>query len=152
MMGHKTGSAFSSAIYVFFIVTSCITIMQGAMGALLWPEDRVGFSAFLTPPLFGLLSALSGVVLCSGRELTMKQMAFRMVLQLLLIEAMVFIANLLFGDFASYTPTLIVLLAGTIAVIYGVVWLLLWMNDRRTAREFNRYLLKFQEEQEEATV
>ena len=80
----------TSLLLVFFIVTACVTTAQGIVGTLLWPEARFGFDAFLFPPLFGILSVLSNVVLISKKELSMGQMAFRMFLQLLVIEVMVF--------------------------------------------------------------
>lgn len=129
---------------VFFIVTACVTILEGTLGAIFWPDTRVGFQAFLSPPLFGALSALSGVVVYSRHELTMKQMAVRMCLQLLLIEAMVFLANILFGDFESFTPQMIVTLAFAIALIYVIVHFVLWINDRNVAKAFNECLRKLQ--------
>lgn len=152
MFDHQKENPFSSAVLVFFMVTTCVTILQGTMGAIFWPDSRVGYQAFLSPPLFGFLSALSGIVTYSRRELSMSQMAFRMFLQLVIIELMVFAANMLFGDWGAFTPVIIVALAIAIAIIYGIVWLGLWLNDRRTAREFNKYLLKFQGEQEKETI
>lgn len=136
----------TSLLFIFFIVTACVTTAQGVVGTLLWPEARFGFEAFLFPPLFGILSVLSNVVLISKRELSMGQMAFRMFLQLLVIEVMVFAVNIMAGSFENYTPAICILLTVAVAGIYGVVHLMMWLNDRRVARSFNERLRRFQEE------
>lgn len=136
----------TSLLLVFFIVTACVTTAQGIVGTLLWPEARFGFDAFLFPPLFGILSVLSNVVLISKKELSMGQMAFRMFLQLLVIEVMVFSVNILVGSSENYTPAICILLAIAVAGIYGVVHVMMWLNDRRAAKAFNERLRRFQEE------
>lgn len=135
-----------SLLLIFFIVTACVTTAQGIVGTLLWPEARLGFDAFLFPPLFGILSVLSNVVLISKKELSMGQMAFRMFLQLLVIEGMVFAVNIMAGSFKNYTPAICILLAVAVAGIYGVVHLMMWLNDRHAAKVFNERLRRFQEE------
>ena len=133
----------TSLLLIFFIVTACVTTAQGIVGTLLWPEARFGFDAFLFPPLFGILSVLSNVVLISKKELSMGQMAFRM---FLVIEVMVFSVNILVGSSENYTPAICILLAGAVAGIYGVVHVIMWLNDRRAAKAFNERLRRFQEE------
>ena len=76
----------------------------------------------------------------------MGQMAFRMFLQLLVIEVMVFAVNIMAGSFKNYTPGICILLAIAVAGIYGVVHVMMWLNDRREAKAFNERLRRFQEE------
>ena len=76
----------------------------------------------------------------------MGQMAFRMFLQLLVIEVMVFSVNILVGSSENYTPAICILLAGAVAGIYGVGHVIMWLNDRRAAKAFNERLRRFQEE------
>ena len=146
MQARKMENAPTSLLLIFFIVTACVTTAQGIVGTLLWPEARFGFEAFLFPPLFGILSVLSNVVLISKKELSMGQMAFRMFLQLLVIEVMVFAVNIMAGSFKNYTPAICILLAIAVAGIYGVVHVMMWLNDRREAKAFNERLRRFQEE------
>lgn len=133
-------------ILVFFIVTGCITILSGVLGMIFLPDMRFGYEAFLSPPIFGFLSALSGVVTKSRKELSMRQMLFREFLQLLLIEIMVFGVNYVFGT--TFTWELNITLALGIAVIFILVYVILWLNDRRSAMIFNAKLVEFQKNQE----
>ena len=103
---------------------------------------RFGYEAFLTPPLFGFLSALTGLVTKSRKELSVKQTLFREFLQLLLIEAMVFGANYFWG--AGFEWELSVTLAICIAVIFVLVYVVLWLNNRNSAKAFNKKLVEFQ--------
>lgn len=129
-------------LLVFFIVTACITILNGLLGMIFLPEMRFGYEAFLSPPIFGFLSALSGLVTKSKKELSVKQMLFREFLQLLLIEIMVFGANYMFG--ICFEWELSVTLAIGIAVIFVLVYVVLWLNDRSSAKAFNAKLVEFQ--------
>lgn len=130
---------------VFFIVTGCITILSGILGSIFLSDIRFGYEAFLSPPIFGFLSALSGLITKSRKELSIQQMVFRNCLQLLLIEVMVFGANYVYGT--TFPWELSVILAIGIAFIYILVHVILWLNDRRSAVEFNAKLAEFQKNQ-----
>lgn len=130
---------------VFFIVTACITILSGVLGIIFLPDMRFGYEAFLSPPLFGFLSALSGLVTKSKKELSAGQMLLRQILQLLLIEIMVFGINYIYGT--TFELKLNVTLAISIAVIFILVHIVLWINDRRSAVIFNKKLAEFQKNQ-----
>ena len=130
---------------VFFIVTACITILSGVLGIIFLPDMRFGYEAFLSPPIFGFLSALSGLVTKSKKELSASQMMFRQILQLMLIEVMVFGVNYIYGT--TFELKLNVTLAISIAVIYILVHIVLWLNDRRSAMIFNKKLEEFQKNQ-----
>ena len=131
---------------VFFIVTACITILSGILGMVFMPDVRFGYEAFLSPPIFGFLSALSGLVTKSRKELSVGQMLFREFLQLLLIEVMVFGVNYVFGT--TFTWELNITLALSIAVIFILVYVIMWLNDQRSALAFNAKLVEFQKNQE----
>ena len=132
----------------FFIITACITMLEGTLGMIFMPDLRFGFDAFFSPPLFGLLSSLSGLVTKSSRELSKKQLLFREFLQLLLIEGMVFGVNYAVGN--VYDLTLSLALAAAIAVVFCLVYFIMWLNDRQSAKLFNEQLKRFQKEVSDA--
>lgn len=129
-------------IITFLVITALITILEGILGCLFLPEVRFGFEAYFSPPLFGLLSTLTGLVLKSKKELTIRQVLFREFLQLLLIEAIVFGTNYVCGN--RFDISLNISLALSIAVVFVLVHVILWLNDRRVARMFNEQLKIFQ--------
>ena len=140
----KNRNSFTEFVIVFFIITACITILEGILGVLFMPDMRFGYEAFFSPPLFGFLSALSGLVTKSSKELTMKQVLFREFLQLVLIEIMVFGLNYLCGT--TFDMKLNMTLAISIALVFVVVYFVIWLNDQRSAKLFNEQLKAFQKE------
>ena len=127
----------------FFVITTCITIAEGILGLLFFPDVKLGYEAFFSPVLFGFFSAIFGLVSYSKKELSIRQTIFRDVIHLLMIEAFVFGLNALNGQFFEFIPAII--LAVTIAVIYLIVALVMWINDKKSADKFNANLKKFQE-------
>lgn len=126
----------------FFVSTTCICILQGILGTMLYPDDKLPYDAFLVPPLFGLFSVLLGIVTWSKEEQTVKQVLLRRTLHLLLIEVMVFSLNCLAGS--RFPLWHAVLLAGGIAIVFVAVYVITWLSDRKSARDFNAELKKFQ--------
>lgn len=140
-MNHK--SRFSELIISFCVCTSCITLLEGILGMLFFPDELLPYKAFLSPPLFGFLSVLLGMVTWSKRELSMKQVLFRRVIHLLLIEGMVFGLNYASG--IVFPPIVVAALAIGIAVVFVAVYVILWINDQKSANLFNQKLKEYQE-------
>ena len=138
----KNRTSFTDFLMAFFVITTCITIMEGWLGLLFLPDMHFGFEAFLVPPLFGFLSALTSVVTYSKKELSAAAMLFRIFLQLILIESIVFGINYLNGTIFAMNLTIALVLG--IAVIFAIVYLVLWLNDRRIADTVNQHLRDFQ--------
>lgn len=139
-MNHK--SRFSEALMAFCVCTTCITILEGTMGMIFFPEETLSYGAFFSPPLFGFISVLFGVVTWSQKELSVKQILFRRFLHLLLIIAAVLGLNYLAGTVFS-TLINILLIVG-ITAVFIMVHVILWINDQKSARVFNQKLKEFQ--------
>lgn len=129
-------------VMAFFVCTACITILEGFVGMLLYPETKFGFDAFFSPPIFAFFSVLFGAVTRSGKELSVKEVLIRRAIHLLLIEGMVFGLNYIFGNI--YEPLAAVILAVAIGVVFIVVYGVLWLNDLRNAAAFNEKLKVYQ--------
>lgn len=132
----------SDMIISFCVVTACVTILEGVMGMLFFPDQQLGYEAFFSPPLFGFFSAIFGLVTYSKKELSIKQMVFREIIHLLLIEFLVFGLNIAVGNL--YDIRTCIALASSIAIVYVVVCIILWINDQRSATQFNQRLKQFQ--------
>lgn len=142
----KHNNTFFNLLITFFITTACITILEGILGLLFIPDLQFGYEAFFVPPIFGFLSTMTGLVLKSKKELTVKQVLFREFIQLLLIESIVFGSNYIAGNI--YEVRMNVALALSIAIVFILIHLILWLNDRRIAVSFNEHLKAFQENHE----
>lgn len=131
---------------VFFIVTACVTILEGLMGMIFFPEVKMGYEAFFSPPVFGFLSALSGIVTYSSKELSVKQALVRKAIHLSLIEVMIFGVNAIAGNI--FETKVCIALVISIAIVYVIVDVVLWINDCKYAEKFNQRLKIFQENQQ----
>ena len=94
------------------------------------------------PPGFGLLTALTGIVVESRRVLSVWETVFRLVMQWLLILGLVFGVNLLVGY--RFTPLMAGIVAAEVTVIFLFVYFVMWLNERRIANAFNRELAALQ--------
>ncbi len=132
-------------LITFCVCTTCITLLEGIMGVLFFKDLNLTYEAFFSPPLFGGLSVLLGFVGESKKELTVKQVLLRRAIHLLLIEGMVFGLNFLAG---VVFPTIVsITLAIGIAVVFVMVYVITWLNDRKSAIIFNQKLKEYQEGQ-----
>ncbi|MDE6312720.1 MAG: DUF3021 family protein [Lachnospiraceae bacterium] len=142
----KNRKDFFEQIIAFLVCTACITIMEGIMGMLFFPDQKMGYEAFFSPPIFGFCSVLLGVLLDlvtrSKKELSVKQVLVRRGIHLLLIEGLVFGVNYMAG--AVFNPLTTWTLAAAIAVVFVMVYVVLWLNDRRSANLFNENLKRYQ--------
>lgn len=126
----------------FFVCTTCITILEGIIGMLFFPQMKLGYDAFFSPPIFGLFSVLFGFVNYSKKELSVKQVLFRRLIHLLMIEGLVFGLNYASG--MIFSPLVGWILAVSIALVFIAVYAALWFMDRRSAMLFNEQLKRYQ--------
>lgn len=138
----KQRSNFTEMLVTFCVCTTCITILEGAMGTVFFPKEQLDYGAFFAPPIFGGISVLLGFVTWSKKELSVKQTLFRKVIHLLLIEGMVFGLNYISGNIFSAEVN-VALMAG-IASVYIAVHIILWTNDQKSANLFNEKLREYQ--------
>lgn len=139
-MKHK--SRFVEALIAFCVCTTCITILEGVLGMLFFPEESLSYGAFFSPPLFGSISILFGVVTWSKKELSVNRILFRRAIHLLLIEGMVFGLNYIAG---VIFPTIVsIALFLGIALVFIMVYVILWVNDQKSAMLFNEKLREYQ--------
>ena len=129
----------SEFMTAFFVCTTCITILEGILGMIFFPEERLPYEAFFSPPLF--VRASWGVTK-SKKELSVRQILFRRAIHLLLIEGMVFGLNYLSDH--TFEPVVTWTLAISIAFIFVAVYVIMWLNDQRSATLFNEKLKLYQ--------
>lgn len=112
------------------------------IGMLFEPDARFGYEAFLSPLIFGALASLPLLVKYSKKELSFKQTAIRNVIHFLLLEAV--ILSVLYFEGLLTSVSMAISLGISIFVIDLTVNLVLWINDKRIAKEFNDALRKLQ--------
>lgn len=136
-----------AAARVFFISTTFICILCGIFGCTFFEEQQMSMGGFFSPPLFGALSAILSFVLRTGdkkaesnREILIRQFAL-----LCLIEIAVFGLNYLSGQ--VFKPLVGIILACSIAVVFILVRLTIYISDKGKADDFNKVLQSFKNEE-----
>ncbi len=142
MFTEKSGGVLSRYLIGFCVITTGLCLAEGILGSWLLPGSRLPYSAYLVPPGFGLLTVLTGIVVESHRVLSVWEIAFRLVLQWLLIMGIVFGVNLVAGY--RLTPLLAGIVTAEVTVIFFFVYFVMWLNERRIAKAFNRKLAALQ--------
>lgn len=122
----------------FFISVACICAAMALIGMIFERDTRFGYDAFLSPLIFGAVASLPLLVKYSRNELSLKQTVVRNVIHFLLLEAAI-LSILYFGG-ALTDISLAISLGISILIIDLTVNLVLWVNDKRTAKEFNNAL------------
>ena len=125
----------------YFVIVTLICLAMGIMGLLFDGERTFGYEAFFSPLILGAVSLLPAMVTYSSKELTFRQMMFRKLLQLLLIEVLLMI--LVFTNGAEDRAVMI-----AFAVAVGLVYLgvngIMWILDNQNAKELNAELAHYQ--------
>ncbi len=132
----------------FFTSTTLVCILEGILGRIFYPGMKVDFGAFFSPPLFGFLSVVFGVLAGTNsrkrkREIGGPEVVIRRIIHLLLIIGSVILLNAANGKMFSLVQTIIIVFSVTI--IYLIVYLVIYLNDRKNALDFNQKLKKYQE-------
>ncbi|MDF2822359.1 MAG: hypothetical protein K0R15_2807 [Clostridiales bacterium] len=126
----------------FFVSITCISAAMAVIGMIFEPNTRFGYEVFLSPFFFGALASLPLLVKYSKKELSFKQTVIRNVIHFVLLEVGI-MSFLYFGEMLTSISKAISL-GVSIFIIDLTVYLVLWMNDERTAKEFNNALKRLQ--------
>ncbi len=128
----------------FFVSITCISAAMALIGMIFEPDARFGYEAFLSPLIFGAVASIPSLVQYSKKDLSLRQTAIRNIIHFLLLEAAILSILYFLGLLTSVSMA--VSLGISIFVIDLTVNLVMWINDKRIAKEFNYALKKLQDD------
>lgn len=126
----------------FFIIVTCVSVVIGILGLIYEPNRRFGYEAYFSPLIFGAISTVSSFVTYSKKELTVRQMIFRNVIQLLVLEFLILITGYSFGIMKD--TMILTSVAVSIIIVFIIVHLVSWLIDFKTAANLNDSLKVYQ--------
>ena len=126
------------------MLTTLITLAVYILGSRFDGDARFGYDAFLTPLIYAGCCVLPSLVTYSKRELKPREWLAREALQFLLTEAVVLVLAIRSRAIDTSRPGVVLGVAGSVLVIYLLVFLLSWLVNSSEARKANRELLEFQ--------
>lgn len=136
---------FIHKLSLFFMLTTLITVAVCVIGSVFDANARFGYDAMLTPVRYAACCVIPTFVTYSKRELKPRELMARMVLELILIEAVML--GLAFASPAIDTSksSVVLVIAGSVLVIYILVKFFSWLLDAAEAKKLSTELLSFQQ-------
>lgn len=128
----------------FFIIVTLVNIAIFVCGIVLAPDEKLGYTAFIVPVIDGLLGVIPGLVMYSKRELTVKQMIVRDIIQLLSIEIIILLFSLGFSGFTNVDVPKFLAIVLSVAFVYVGVVVIMYLLDFKTAKKMTDDLKAFQ--------
>ena len=135
-------------INTYFMLATMIVGAMTILGMYFMPDVKFGYEAFATPLIYAAYGTLPNVVMYAKKELTMKQLMIRKVIQLVLVEVIVIVAALPAEIFETGRIEIIGSLAVSILVIYILTHLIEWFQNCAEAKRMTEELLSFQQKHE----
>lgn len=136
-------------ISTYFMLTTMILVVMTVLGTYFMPEVRFGYEQFEAPLIYAAWGTLPSIVLYAKKELTIKQMLVRKIIQLILIEVIVLRVALPAEIVESGNSALVISLIGCVFVIYLLTHAIEWYQDSVTAKKMTEELLIFQKKYEQ---
>lgn len=137
-------------LYEYFVIVTLINVAIFVLGSIFRPDDTFGYSAFLSPLIYGLVSMIPAVLTYSSRELTLKQAVLREILRLFLLEAVLIGFGFGLKNLSAENVPVILGFALSVLVIYFLVMLVSWVLDSGQAKQMTTDLQEFQSRNAEA--
>lgn len=128
----------------FFISVTLINLAMFILGLLFRPDQRFGYEVFIYPLIYGLIGMIPILVVRTQKELSVKQIIIRKIMQLFLL--MVLLLGCIFGQSLTEPDRIpaIIGVAFSIVLIYVLVNVIEWMMDERAAKDMTEDLLQMQ--------
>lgn len=132
-------------IRTYFTVVALIDAVMFIMGMQAAPERQFGYEAFAVPLIYGAAGTLPNVVMYSKRELSVKELLVRKVLQFILIEVLVLFAVFYGTDIYWKQPQLILDVAISILLVYVIASVIDWIQNCISAKQMTEELMRLQQ-------
>ncbi len=136
---------FVDVLRTYFLVVALINVVMLVLGTQIAPDERFGYDAFATPLICGAAGTLPEIIMYSRRELRVKELMIRKVIQLLLIEGLVLFVEFHRKDPFWTQPSIIITVAVCIFIIFIIGCLIDWIQNSVSARKMTAELMRFQE-------
>ena len=131
-------------LILFFTLSTLITVTVALVGSAFAPAERFGYKTMLLPIRYAALCMLPTFVTFSKRELSPRALLVRKALMLVLIEAVMMIIAFTGPEIDSDRPEVVLVIGGSVVVIFVLVHLFLWMKDAAEAKKLNQELAAYQ--------
>lgn len=127
----------------FFIIFASIIMIITLLRQIYHPDMAFDLKSIYILMAFSFLGALTEFIFYSPNELSEKKMRIRIIIHFFTLEILLIV---LASALNLVTGQGIIILALQIAVIYIIVHLLSWQNDKKDAKKINEKLKTFKKD------
>ena len=131
-------------IMSFFIIVTLVNIAIFVSGMILAPDEKLSYAAFIVPVVDGILGVIPGLIMYSKRELTVKQIIVRDIIQLISVELIMLVFSFGFSGFDNVDVPRLIAVTGSVALVYVGVVAIMYALDFRKAKKMTDDLKAFQ--------
>ncbi|MDD6193627.1 MAG: hypothetical protein PUB19_01865 [Lachnospiraceae bacterium] len=128
----------------FFVVVTLVSIAIAILGCVFRPEQRFGYEAFFAPVLYGLLSMIPVAIMYSKKELTVKQLYIRKVLQLFSIEVILYLGGYGIENIKTASKSQTVAFGISIVIVYVLADVISGIINANDAKKLTKMLQQYQ--------
>ena len=133
-----------STLASYFIIVTLVNVATLVLGSIYRPEQRFGYEAFLAPLLYGALGLIPVFIMYSPKELTIKQIVIRKIVQLIALEFILVLAGFGRENLKAENLALIASFALSVLIIYVLVHVISWVLNLEMARQLTMDLQSYQ--------
>ena len=130
-----------STLASYFIIVTLVNVATLVLGSIFRPEQRF---AFLAPLLYGALGLIPVFIMYSPKELTIKQIVIRKIVQLIALEFILVLAGFGRENLKAENLALIASFALSVLIIYVLVHVISWVLNLEMARQLTMDLQSYQ--------
>ena len=128
----------------FFIIVTLINVAMLVIGKVLRPDQQFGYEAFAYPLIYGAITSIPGLFMGTTKEMSVAQAVIREIIQLVLIIVVLLV--IMFGGNIMNKDNLLpdLSVVASVIVVFGLVNLIRWVLDKRTAEKMTADLEAYQ--------
>lgn len=139
-MKQKLGEAFR----LYFILVTLITVLLMVVGLIFDSGRTFSYEAFFSPLFYAFIGVIPVFFFQSDKELSMKQLIIRSIIQILLIEAAILLIVFKVPSIPSDRIEVVISIAVGILIVYILSLVIEYIFELTQAREMNAYLEEYQ--------
>ncbi|MBD8500231.1 DUF3021 family protein [Paenibacillus arenosi] len=137
----KLSQFIKETIRDFFTIFGSIIIIITLLRQFFHPDLAFDLKSIYTIMTFSMIGALLGFIMYSRKDLSEKQTRVRIAIHFIALEIILISLGIIIGVINS--PLSVIILALQVAVVYVIVRLLAWHNDKKVANSINEKLKSF---------
>lgn len=136
---------FISMLTTYFTLVTLITVAMLILGLHFDADATFGYEAFLVPLVYGACGVIPMGIMYSTRELTIKEVIVRKVIQFLLIEIIILFVAFYGREMDAKQIKFMLLMGVSILVIYVLAHVIDWIQNCVSAKRMTKQLVRLQE-------